>query len=236
MVPKGAPVSRFQNPTVLVTRPQDSSLRFIEALSVVKSKFEPIIAPAFEIVATSATVPEFETAVFTSQAGVLFAPPGRGRRAYCVGDTTAVVAQEKGFDAVSAKGSADDLTSLILTKLPKGKILHIRGEVSVGNVAGKLRGAGLDCEELIAYRKQPMPLDSLLKDRISSANALVIPLFSAETVSIISNWSLDLSRAYVVAISGVVSDAAQDLKPVEIVTSPTPDMEAMVATTSRLIA
>lgn len=227
---------RFINPTVLVTRPPDSSHRFIVALEKVAGPFAPLVMPAFEIASTDAAIPDFDVAIFTSRAGVASAPSGDGRQCYCVGYATAGAAKTAGYDPISAQGSASDLIDLILKQRPAGQLLHIRGETSVGNVATTLHSHGLPCAEVIAYRKKPsLPTPqsiALLKE----SDNLILPVFSAETVSILADWNIDFTNAHIVAISPAVAVAAQALLPASLVTTGHPDLNEMVAQTASLIA
>lgn len=227
---------RFQNPTVLVTRPRDSSLRFLDALSGVAGPFVPLVAPAFETVATQDSVPQFDVAIFTSQVGARFAPDGNGRRAYCVGDTTAAAVHARGYDAVSAAGAVQDLINLILSHVPHGRLLHIRGENSVGDVSVHLRAEGLTCDDAVVYRKQRTPLAADMKEQINTSAGLILPLFSAETVSIIARWKVSFDAAQIIAISDAVAQASRGLEPAGITVSPTPDLRGMITETSALIA
>ena len=230
---------RFDTPTVLVTRPKDSSDQFVRALKAVVGQFDAVICPAFEFSRTEAQIPSFDVAIFTSRTGVLFAPRGDGRTAYCVGDATAMAATRSGYDAVSAKGAVDDLLRLILQRQPQGKLLHIRGEISVGDVTEALVKSGLDAAEVVAYRKVAADKTSI-REALGGLGGLVqtsvLPLFSAETVSILATSGADFSTVRVVAISPVVAQAAQQLSPASITIAPALNQAEMVAAVARLIA
>ena len=233
---RGETLPPFVNPTVLITRPQDASERFLAALAQSAGMFQIVILPAFEIVAAGSDMPAFDAAIFTSRAGVSFAPDGRGRTAYCVGDATADAATRAGYVAISAGGSAADLCAVILGRKPVDRLLHIRGEVSLGDVSATLRAGGLDCADFIAYRKDKQAVNREELVDLDTQGDLIIPLFSAETVSILASWPFDFSGAHLVAISGAVAQAAAELSPLSIVVCDHPDLSSMVAQTARLIA
>ncbi|SMX41129.1 uroporphyrinogen-III synthase [Octadecabacter ascidiaceicola] len=198
--------------------------------------FEAIVCPAFGFEEIPAKKPHFDAAVFTSRAGVSFAPEGKGRVAYCVGDATAQMSKNAGYDPQSANGTADELVDLILRQTPKGSLLHIRGEKSLGDVTKRLVAQGIDCSDVIAYRKvRNAPPESVAGD-IRNASELVVPLFSAETVSILVDWKLGLDGCTIVAISDVVANSALGLNPSKVVVSDSPDMRGMAAATARLSA
>ncbi|MCF2871518.1 uroporphyrinogen-III synthase [Octadecabacter sp. G9-8] len=226
----------YVHPTVLITRPRVASERFSVALARVAGPFRPLIVPAFELVATGARIPDFEAAVFTSRAGVAFAPKGNGRVAYCVGDATADAARQAGYTAISAGGSAQDLCAVILARGALEKLVHIRGEVSIGDVSTVLTSGGLVCAEIVAYRKDVVPVDGSVLGILQSVEHLIFPVFSAETVSILIDWQFDFSGAHVVTISDSVGEAAVGMSPASITVSDHPNLQSMVAQTAGLIA
>ncbi|MCF2905998.1 uroporphyrinogen-III synthase [Octadecabacter sp. CECT 8868] len=233
---RGVAVPCFDNPIVLATRPQLSSEQFLAALKECAGPFQRLISPAFEYCGTGAVVPAFEIGIFTSRAGVSFAPKGDGRIAYCVGNSTAEAAEDAGYRPISANGTASELTELILEHEPKKHMLHLRGETSVGNVKEKLEISGLSCQEAVLYRKKLCSPKTEAIEALTSRDAILLPLFSAETVSIIADWGVDLGVAHVTAISPVVAGAAEALSPASIIISKAPNQLEMVAATSRLIA
>lgn len=231
-----AQVPRLNNPTVLVTRPMDASRRFVEALRTEAGTFHPCISPAFENVTTSVVMPDFDSAIFTSAAGVSFAPDGGGRVAYCVGDATARKAAASGYDAESAGGTVQDLIALILRAQPQQTLAHIRGENSIGNVRMQLVANGIECCDVVAYRKSPLLPHSSVLELVEQSNNLIIPIFSAETVSIFSTWPINFSHGICVVISDAVADEAKALTPTNIIVSGSPNLPSMVEATARLIA
>lgn len=234
--PGAAAVPRFENPTILITRPAADAERFLEILRAESGRFNAIMCPAFGFEKVLTKTSRFDVAVFTSRAGVTFAPAGEGRTAYCVGESTAQMALDAGYVPTSANGTANELVALILGQSPAGSLHHIRGEISRGNVTERLMEQGISCKDVNAYRKVPLSPDPSATEALRSATGLIIPLFSAETVSIIANWTIPLDGHSVVAISDVVAEAAQALRPVITLVSEQPDMRGMAAATARLIA
>lgn len=226
----------MKKPLVVVTRPAESAQVFVDELRVLKPDADILVAPSFELKATDADIPDFDAAIFTSTAGVAHAPKGAGRLAFCVGAATAREAQRFGYEAVSADGAVADLTALILEGQPKGKLLHLRGEVAKGGIAATLQTSGLACSEVVTYQKVALVPDALTFDQIGAAMATIFPVFSGETVSILESWGLDFEAATVVAISADVAKVARVLEPKSIVTATHPDRAAMTQATARLIA
>lgn len=226
----------MERPLVVVTRPADSAQVFVDELRAVEPDADILVVPAFEIQAIGADIPDFDVAIFTSTAGVVRAPKGAGRLAYCVGASTAQEAERAGYEAISADGAADDLTGLILDTQPEGKLLHLRGEVAKGDIAATLEQAGLKCSEVVTYHKVALVPDAMTFNQIGGVKAAVFPVFSGETVSIVENWGVNFGAATIVAISEDVARAARALAPKRIVTAEHPSRAAMTQATARLIA
>ncbi len=226
----------YENPTVLITRPAEGSARFLAGLRDAAGPFVAVVQPAFEIAPTGAEVPPFDVAIFTSRAGVEMGPHGDGRVAWCVGDATGQAAEAAGYEPRSAGGDVEDLLRLILARRPVGRMVHLRGENSRGDVTARLVDEGLRCEEIIVYAKAPQPVDAGLRARLQDAGPIIIPLFSAETVSIIASWGAVPAGCHAVAISDAVAAAADVLTPCEITTSSTPTAGAMTQAVRGLIA
>lgn len=227
---------RMKNPIVLVTRPEFDAQKFVEHLRQISGPFEAVISPAFEYEPIAADLPAFDVAIFTSKAGVSFAPLGNGRRAYCVGLATAQAARDAGYDAISADGSAEELIALILEKKPKGVLLHLRGEVSRGDINARLNAAGLSCKEVVLYRKAALTPNRHVLDITLGNDAIIVPVFSAETVSILAKWPVSWSGCTVIAISDIVAQAAVALSPGSVKIADEPNMHAVALATARMIA
>lgn len=226
----------YDNPHILVTRPLASATAFVERLRLQSTKFVPIIAPAFELEPVSAGLPPFDEAVFTSRAGVQFAPKGEQRPAWCVGTSTAQAAQAAGYRARSANGNADRLVDVILTERPEGRLLHLRGETAAGDVASRLSDSGVRCDDRVIYRKAIKEIAPEALATVHDAVVIIAPVFSAETVSILARWKLDWSYIHLVAISVKVAAAASELTPAQTTLATSPDLAAMTQAVVRLIA
>ena len=226
----------FENPIVLLTRPTQSSELFLSALKYAAGAFRPYISPAFEYEAVAYPEVSFDAAIFTSKAGVQFAPNGNGRVAWCVGEATAQMAQANGYLTKTGAGNAVDLSKMILRSDSCGGMIHFRGENVRVDVKAILKDAGLTCADAVIYRKAVAGVPEGLREALNSAGDFILPVFSAETVSIIGDWRLNLSRAWIVAISEEVALDAQNLHPKGISTAANPNLDEMVRIMTRLIA
>ncbi|WP_375279526.1 uroporphyrinogen-III synthase [Pseudooctadecabacter sp.] len=226
----------YHNPIVLVTRPEGSAVAFVDELRIHTDAFEPIIAPAFGFEDVPHSLPPFEMAIFTSKAGVSTAPDGKGRVAWCVGDVTAQAARAKGYAPRSARGDASVLVEVILAQRPTSSMMHIRGETSHGDVSSHLTAAGLNCVDVVTYRKSRLGRPAGLAEALLAGRSLILPVFSAETVSILGDWGLPWSGAHVVAISPKVAQSAEVMQPMAITVVETPEVASMTQAVVRLIA
>lgn len=226
----------YQNPIVLVTRPKEDATAFVAQLQATGRVFEPAIAPAFGIEALEHNIPTFDGAIFTSKAGVATAPEGMGRVAWCVGDVTATAAAQKGYAACSARGNADALVVMILGRAPSGTLVHLRGENSYGDVSARLTAAGLTCREVVTYRKVRQPPPEGLGALFKNGRPFVLPVFSAETGSILRDWQIPMAQAHIVAISTKVADTFDAMQPFDMTVVETPNLASMTQAVARLIA
>jgi uroporphyrinogen-III synthase len=191
---------------VLITRPQPGADRFAASLP---DSMIPVIAPLTRIEATGTPVlPDGLGAVlFTSQNGVRFAPEGCGLPAFCVGDKTANAAEARGYRAVSAGGTVDDLITLVLGKA-RGPFAHLRGEDSIGDVANTLRAQGHSVQDIVVYRAVAHPLPDHVSHAIAQGQIRCVTIFSPRAArrfvgEINPDWPL--SKMYAVAISAAAA-------------------------------
>ncbi len=226
----------FENPTVLVTRPAESAAQFVAGLVERAGPFRPLISPAFELEPVAFSPRSFDAAIFTSKAGARFAPNGVGRIAWCVGEGTAEVAAKRGYTPKVGIGNARELASLILDENSAGRHVHFRGENVRENVMAILENGGMNCTEVVAYRKSINAPVSDLIDVEMRSKPWVIPLFSAETVSILQDWRTSFEGSWIVAISNEVADASLALKPQGVSCAKRPNLHEMTQATMRLIA
>jgi len=231
----GTAVVQYDNPTVLVSRPAEGAAAFVRSLKACKDVFEPILAPAFGYQYITYDFPDFDNAIFTSKIGVETAPEGQGRVAWCVGDATTNAARKKGYDGRNASGDAEALIKVILEARPMARLLHIRGETSRGNITRRLVSHGLRCVDAVTYLKAPLDPPDCLHRQLMTRRSVIVPLFSAETVSILSDWGLSFRTAHVVAISRHVETSARILTPRTVTISNNPDLASMTHAVAALI-
>jgi uroporphyrinogen-III synthase len=96
--------------------------------------------------------------IFTSRNAVAasgpYPPDALALRAWAVGNATAEAARGAGFaEIVPAGGTAADLAEMLLASPgpPPKPLLHLRGEETRFDLAGRLRAGGIEVEDRIAY-------------------------------------------------------------------------------------
>jgi len=150
-------------PTLLLTRPEPAATRFAaqlrdrfgDGLEILSS---PLMAPVF----LAAPLPGggWQGTIFTSETGVegLRRLTDRRGPAICVGPRTAEAAQAAGWQAEVIGGDAEGLVAALAAQPRPGLWLHARGREAAGDLAARLRKAGMSVAEAVVYAQEPRPL------------------------------------------------------------------------------
>lgn len=229
---------------LLLTRPEAQSRAFAATLALrfgdrLRTVVAPLMAPRF----LSPQLPEgpFDAVIFTS-ATALDAARRLGTllpiRAWCVGTRTAEVAQAAGFNASSANGDADDLVAAILSDPPKGRLLHLRGDDSRGDVAERLTAHGIATIATLIYRQEPQPLTPEAIALLQDPAPLILPIFSPRSAVLLAAALPTTTRArlHIAAISAAVAEAAALIPHVTLVVARQPDADCMLNVVGSLLA
>lgn len=210
--------------TLLLIRPEAQSRQLAETLATRGVRSPVVVSPVIEIRTREVTLSAGAELVLTSQNAVTALPPG-WRRAWCVGDSTAEAAQAAGLEAVSAGGDVEALLRL-LVEARTGRLVHLRGTHAAGNLAARLRAAGLAAEEVVGYDQVPVPLTDEAAELLAGQGPVVLPLYSPRSAELVSAhggpW-----RAGVHAVA--ISDAAARAlgRPAHVKVAEAPNGEAM---------
>ncbi len=225
---------------VLLTRPEAASRAFAAALEArFGARVRVVVAPLMAPVLLSPPLPEgeFSAVIFTSATGVAAA---RGRalpkRAYCVGRETARQALAVGFEAVSADGDAAALVAAVLADPPGGRMLHLRGEETRGDVAERLMAAGVNVCSVVVYRQEAVALTAEAVALLAGTDPVVVPLFSPRSAVLFREAVAGGGRGlWLAAMSEPVAEVVRDLAPAALEVARRPDAEAMLEAVGRLI-
>jgi uroporphyrinogen-III synthase len=231
--------------SVILTRPAEQGARFAQALldrfgqtiTVVQS---PLLAPQFlqpQILPKSWSAVIFTSATAVAAAGLMNAAT-LPRKAYCVGDRTAVAATAAGFSAISAKGNAAALCAVVQKLRDPGPLLHLRGEEAVGQVAETLTLAGIDTFELVTYREVAQTLSAEALAVLSGDAPVILPVFSPRSALILGRQlaaSHTLAPLVTVAISHAVADALGTIDASQRYVADSPDAPSMLSAIGRAL-
>ena len=170
------------------------------------------------------------------------AAPGRASRqlpVLAVGCATARAARDAGFTAVTAAdGDVDALAALATARLrpDSGRLVHVAGRVSTGDLAARLRGAGFEAERVPLYEAVAAPALSRPARRALEAQTLAgVALFSPRTARLFAKLlresELESTARALTAfcLSQAVAVAAQTLPWQRIRVAAAPRQETLVA-------
>ncbi|MFC3085870.1 uroporphyrinogen-III synthase [Tabrizicola soli] len=228
---------------VLLTRPEEQSRSFAAALrGRYGDRVRPVLSPLMRPVNLSPDLPPgpFAAVIFTSLQGVTAALPYRAalpRLTWCVGGRTAQEARSAGFQTRAAEGDAESLIAAILANPPPGRLLHLRGAESRGNVAPRLTVAGVPAEATVIYRQEAQPLAPAAAELLRKPGVVIVPLFSPRSAALF-RAALPPDHAAslgLVAMSRNVADELLGLRG-RVVVARRPDAEAMLQGLDELIA
>jgi uroporphyrinogen-III synthase len=238
MVPQSRAIS------VLVTRPAPQAGRFVDAvIARYGPRALPIVTPLLEPRFLDTRLPTgvFGAVILTSETGVLAAARVMGslpRRAFCVGDRTARVARQAGFDAISADGDADRLFTLLCQHPQAAPFLHLRGREARGDLVARLVQAGLPCADLMVYAQEPRTLTDAAKTALQAPHPVVVPLFSPRSAQMFRE-ALGEVRARatlcLVALSPAVAQVFSDYPVGDIAVAASPTQAELFCAMDRFI-
>lgn len=214
-------------PTLLLTRSEKNARRVLNALAPRLGTVPHVIAPLFHIVDVPAHTPTETEVILTSPEGARRAVQmGVTGRAWCVGDSTAAVAKDGGFDLQVAQGDGASLLAMITQNPPILPMVHICGRhQSVDFVAG-LAPRGIACRAVVTYDQVAQPLSDAARNILKGEGAVVLPLFSPRTNRILQSENVAINaQVTYVAISAA---AGRGLENVRIAAQPS--FDAMIDT------
>lgn len=194
---------------VLITRPASQAARFAAQLGADCPRARAILAPMMAVEFLSATLPQgpWQALILTSETGAEAAAQLAGqslslpKRALCVGDRTARVAAQAGFEPLSAQGAAEDLLEMILSR-PERDFLWLHGEDRAFDFPAALAAKGRRCDGVAVYRQRALPLSAEALAALARPGPLILPVFSPRSARLLA--------------AALPADLAADLYPVAI--------------------
>jgi uroporphyrinogen-III synthase len=223
---------------ILLTRPAGQGARFeTEVRARLGAGVEVLSSPLLSPACLAPVLPDgpFDAVVFTSETAVQAAAPlgPLPPLAFAVGDRTAAAARAAGFAVRSAGGDADALVALLAQARP-GRVLHLRGQDTRGDVVARLRQAGIPAEEAVVYAQVPQPLSPAALGWLAGDAPVIAPLFSPRTAMLLSQARVR-APLWIAALSPAVQ-AAATLPAARRITAARPEAGAMVEAMASLIA
>ena len=229
-------------PLVILTRPRAASERFVEALRADVGPVAVTILPLMDMapLVDSLDLDGVAALIFTSAAGVeTFAglTDDRSLNAWCVGDRTAEAARDIGLKATSAGGDAEALIALMAEARPEGRLLHLSGMHTRGDVAGRLFEAGLRAEARAIYDQVAAQPGSELVAALAHPGRVIVPLFSPRSAALFAEAAgTATAQAEIVALSRAVAEALPDGPAGRARIADSPDAPAMIRALAALIS
>lgn len=224
---------------MLMTRPHASSQAFVDQLPPdLRAQVTPVYSPLIGISGLDhgTVLDDGDAAIFTSSNGVAHGPEGRGRRAFCVGSATTQAAQQAGWRAEMRGISADAFVTDLLQDPPNGRLVHMSGTHTRGNIAARLSAHGMQVENVAVYDQVAQKLSTEALALLASGRTTVVPLFSPRTARIFSREAQSCSRAYVIALSKAVAQNLERTSYATVALSSAPDSCAMRAAIAAVLS
>ena len=226
-------------PEIILTRPKkearDFSDRILSRLPEVKIIISPLIT--IEFIKPKVDLTAFDGIIFTSSNGVEaiknYSIP-QNMPCFAVGPKTAQEAAQLGFFASQGPGDANDLITLILSRPSVGRLLHIRGEHTRGDISTRLTNAGQICEHIVAYKQETLSLTTEALDAFKGGKPLILPLFSPRTAQLLITQSIPLEQIHMIALSEAVAEPFNDFKLSSLTVAEAPTAESILDDLQRI--
>lgn len=175
-----------------------------------------------------------EEAVFSSSNGVRFAPPGDGRRAWCVGARTTGSAQNAGWEAEQAGDTAAELIKRILAERPAADLVHLSGAHTRGAICESLQAAGLRARRIVLYDQQLLSLSPVARALFDGSGQVIVPLFSPRAAAQFVAECPAPGQVIAVFLSDAVAAGTGQTAFSQRITAGTPDAVSMAAGIEKL--
>ncbi|WP_254683741.1 uroporphyrinogen-III synthase [Ruegeria sp. AD91A] len=215
---------------LLMTRPRAASERFVAQLPTrTRSRVQVIYSPIMEIrpLPVAVETEGVQGLIFTSANAVNAAAAkgvDRTLPAFCVGPATTGTAKGYGWQAEMVGATAEELVGHLLKRRPKSPLLHLRGEHTRGNVAGRLTESGLAVREQPVYQQRLLPLTPEAAEAADGDSPIIAPLFSPRTARHFADIWVGSAPLWLAAISQATADPlySLDYAGLKIAKMPTP--------------
>ncbi|NNE87548.1 MAG: uroporphyrinogen-III synthase [Silicimonas sp.] len=215
-----------KQPTLLLTRPKPQSEEFLATCEEIAGRRLPVVISPIMRIELRKQLPDvrkYATIIFTSANGVAAIPDVlRGRQVVTVGEKTADAATRSGAVVRALGENAEQLVARSIEI--QGPALHIRGTHARGDIALRLRKAGIEVDEAVVYDQVSQPLNKAALALLQGEGLVIAPVFSPRSAKLLSGMSMT-ADARVIAMSADVAEAWAGRGEIEV--APSPTAEAM---------
>lgn len=230
-------------PLLLLTRPTRSSEAFRAALPQdIHETVDILVNPLMSIHVTG-PLPDLTDAaglIFTS-ANALDAYKALGGTVLdipviAVGESTGTAARRFGFKTDVAGGTAEQLVAFVIRRGYAGPLVHLRGEMAIGDVAHNLTAAGVATSDAVLYDQVLEGFIPATREALSQDRPIIAPVFSPRTAEQLCRESEGFDNIAFAAISEAVAKALPQDAQSRVRVASEPGRDAMVALVIDMVA
>lgn len=224
---------------LIMTRPAGSNERFLDAMpTAMRKRFNVVRSPLIAIVRHD-PVPDIgpgDAVIFTSANGVRFAPEGRNRDAFCVGEATQQAAGHMGWRSHCLGATSAELVAALVAQQPDVALWHLSGLHTRGAVVEKLVATGLNARRVTLYDQNALPLNNDALDVLQSDGPAIVPLFSPRTALQFAENCPEMAMPHLLCFSDAVAEPLHTMNKASISVSASPNAQAMLNGLEKLLA
>ncbi|WP_425040355.1 uroporphyrinogen-III synthase [Primorskyibacter sp. S187A] len=219
--------------TLLLTRPEEASLRF--AAQIADPKLNIIISPVLGITPVSSPRPAgaHQGLIFSSANAVTQFQEAIRLPSYVVGRTTAAAVEARGGEVRHVALNGEALANWMLQHRPDVPLLHVCGRHVAVPVAERLTEAGLRCDTWCVYTQEARALSQDARAALEREENVILPLFSPRSAAILVEQLSACPAGAVLTIIAMSAAVAQkwtaQCAGTDIRIAARPDAKAMLA-------
>ncbi|NDH72139.1 MAG: uroporphyrinogen-III synthase, partial [Rhodobacteraceae bacterium] len=155
-------------PKIILTRPEPGLTKFLGQLAqeIPSANVYCEALQVIDFIPYQGDLTRYSGFVFTSSNGVRAAKRWNlpTRLGFGVGKVTTELARSYCDPVYDGGSDVEALIALIESMMPDGPLLHIRGRVSIGNLATRLSEYGIETHEAVGYEQNVCaPSDALIQ-------------------------------------------------------------------------
>lgn len=220
-------------PVLLMTRPRQASERFVASLPpAMQGAVQICVSPLLEIVPATAPplIGQVAGVIFSSSNGVEVAKKlgiRSGSPAFCVGQRTTESAHSAGWNAHFCGDTANALVRELSQSVPEGRLVHLSGTYTRGDIAGRLGAAGVQVVNHAIYDQRPIALSDEAQAHLCGSNKVFLPLFSPRTAGLFASGAACSETVHAVAISPAAAEPLGRLPVASMRVAPRPSAQSL---------